>query len=261
MEKQSQQKHHDIFMSIKNIVNTFSSISLQEMDSAALLRRTDTKFLIHKKDLISVLEEINNNYKVLEINKDRVVTYNSLYFDTKTKEFYHDHHNGKINRIKIRMRKYVESNRCFLEIKQRHGFRRTNKSRLAISDFETIPSETSTDFIRKTTLKDYDLLPVIWTQFNRITLVNRIGKERVTIDLNLSFYNKDSSVSFENIAIIEVKQKRFNRNSSIVKALKKNRILPYRVSKYCIGMISLYSDLKYNVFKRKLLEINKKMES
>ncbi len=252
-----QQENHDFFVSIKKTVNTFSSVSLEEINSAALLKRTDTKFIINRKDLISVLEDINGNYKVLEINKDRIMTYNSLYFDTKTKKFYHDHHNGRIRRTKIRMRKYVESNSCFLEIKQKDGSGRTNKSRIAISDFEINLSVASADFIRKTTQKDYDLLPSIWTQFNRITLVNKISKERVTIDLNLSYNINGSAKSYEDIVIVEVKQERYNRDSSIVKTLRKYRYHPYNISKYCIGMISLYSDFKYNAFKAKLLKINK----
>ncbi len=257
MEKQNRQKHQNIFMSVKNIVNTFSSVSLKEINSAALLKRTDTKFVIYKEDLVPVLEEINKDYKVLEINKDRVMTYNSLYFDTKNNKFYNDHHNGKVKRIKIRMRKYVESNRCFLEIKQKDGLGRTNKTRTAISDFEINPSAASTDFIRKTTLRDYDLIPAVWIQFNRFTLVNRIGKERVTVDLNLSFNINGSKKAYENIVIIEVKQERYNRDSSIVRTLRKYRSFPYGISKYCIGMISLYADFKYNAFKSKLLKINK----
>jgi hypothetical protein len=42
-----------------------------------------------------------------------------LYFDTDSKRFYHDHHNGKVKRTKIRMRNYVESNLTFLEIKKK----------------------------------------------------------------------------------------------------------------------------------------------
>ena len=202
MEKQYQQKQHDIFLSIKNIVNTFSSISLKEMDGIALLNRTDTKFVFHKMDLIPVLEEMKNHYKVLEIDKGRVMTYNSLYFDTKTKIFYHDHHNGKINRKKIRIRKYLESNRCFLEIKQKDAKGKTNKSRIEIPDIESFLSEASIDFIRKITLKDYDLSPTIWSLFNRITMVNNTDKERVTIDLNLSFNINDSTESFDNIVIL-----------------------------------------------------------
>ena len=56
--------------------------------------------------------------------------------------------------------------------------------------------------------------------------------------------------------VVEVKQERFNRNSKIVKILKSIQQHPYSISKYCIGMISLYNDLKYNVFKKKLIKIN-----
>ncbi len=193
------------------------------------MKRIDTKFVVHKKDLIPVLGELKSFYKVLEIDKDRVMTYKTLYFDTRAKKFYHDHHNGKTNREKVRIRKYVESNRCFLEIKQKDVKGRTSKSRIAIPDFETDLSEISTDFIRKTTLKDYDLSPTIRNQFNRITLVNNTDKERVTIDLNLSVKKNEAVKSYGNLVIIEVKQERFNRDSPMVKALKKHRLHPFRI--------------------------------
>jgi hypothetical protein len=43
----------------------------------------------------------------------------------------------------------------------------------------------------------------------------------------------------------------------IIKELKSQGILPFSISKYCIGMLSLHNELKYNTFKRKLLKINK----
>ena len=49
---------------------------------------------------------------------------------------------------------------------------------------------------------------------------------------------------------------RFNRKSKVIKSLKGIRQNPYSISKYCIGMISLYNDLKYNIFKKKLIRIN-----
>ena len=45
--------------------------------------------------------------------------YSTLYFDTNDKILYKHHHNKKGNRHKIRMRKYIDSNICFLEIKKR----------------------------------------------------------------------------------------------------------------------------------------------
>lgn len=242
---------------IEFLVNKFSAISLHEMNSVALMKRTDTKFIINNIQLISILENIKDEYKVLEIKDDRVMSYSSLYFDTINNKFYKDHHNGKNNRTKIRQRKYVESNLCFLEIKQKNGKGETNKSRIAINDFEEVLTNSSKEYVSEITQTKYDLTPSLWNSFNRITLVNIERKERVTIDLNLSYKMNELEKNFQNLVVVEVKQERFNRKSKIVKALKQIKQHPYSISKYCIGMISLYNDLKYNVFKKKLIRINK----
>ena len=66
----------------------------------------------------------------------------------------------------------------------------------------------------------------------------------------------DVEKDFSNLVIVELKQERFNRKSEVVKILKSLKQNPYSISKYCIGMISLYNDLKYNIFKKKLIKIN-----
>ena len=239
------------------LIAAFDSISLDEMNNVSLMKRTDTKFIIHENDLMAVLKNIRETYKILEIDGHRIMTYNSLYFDTPTKKFYKDHHNGKVNRTKVRMRKYVESGICFLEVKQKDGKGKTNKTRTSIDDFETKLSSNSKDFIQKVTNRSFDLEPIIWNEFNRITLVNKTAKERLTIDLNLSFKINNSFKTYNNLVIIEVKQERFTRTSPVVKELKSKQINPYSLSKYCIGMIGIYSDLKYNRFKKKVIKINK----
>lgn len=185
------------------------------------------------------------------------MSYSSLYFDTKDKKFYKDHHNGKVNRTKIRIRKYVDSDTCFLEIKQKDGKGNTTKTRASINDFEQDLSDKSIGFINEITNSDLNLEPIIWNQFNRITLVNKIDKERLTVDLNLSFEKSGSFKIYNKLVIIEVKQERFTRTSPVVQQLKLKQINPYSISKYCIGMISIYDDLKYNRFKKKLMKINK----
>jgi len=226
------------------------------MNDVSLMKRVDTKFVINKSQLISVLQNSINHYKILEINDNRVMTYSSLYFDTPNYKFYNNHHNGKNNRTKIRLRKYVESDLCFLEIKQKNGKGETDKSRVQIKDFEISLSKSSSQFISKTTSKDYELHPSLWNNFNRITLVNTENQERVTIDLNLNYKINNIEKSYYNLVIIEVKQERFNRKSEVVKSLKSLRQNPYSISKYCIGMVSVYKNLKYNIFKRKLIKIN-----
>ncbi|WP_282054166.1 polyphosphate polymerase domain-containing protein [Maribacter luteus] len=242
---------------MRHIISAFESITLEEMNNVSLMKRTDTKFIIHAKDLKEVLKKIRDDYRVLEIDGHRIMTYSSLYFDTPTKKFYYDHHNGKVNRTKVRMRKYVESDICFLEVKQKDGKGKTNKTRTSINDFETELSKESVGFIQDVTSKSYDLEPIIWNKFNRITLVNKTAMERLTIDLNLSFKINNSFKTYNNLVIIEVKQERFNRTSPVVRQLKEKQTNPYGLSKYCIGMISVYDDIKYNRFKKKLLKINK----
>lgn len=243
--------------SIPDIVNNLTSISLTEMEDVSLMKRTDTKFVIHESQLISVLDAVKDEYDILEIKGKRIMTYSSLYFDTKDKKFYKDHHNGKVNRTKIRMRKYVDSDVCFLEIKQKDGKGNTRKTRASIDDFEQDLSDKSIGFINEITNRTFNLEPIIWNEFNRITLVNKSAKERLTIDLNLSFEKSGSFKNYNKLVIIEVKQKRFTRTSPVVQQLKLKQINPYSISKYCIGMISIYEDLKYNRFKKKLMRINK----
>lgn len=242
---------------INNTLQNFSGISLDEMNGVALMKRTDTKFIIPKLLLSSILEGIKADYKVLEIQDNRIMNYASLYFDTSCKRFYHDHHNGKSNRLKIRIRKYVESDLFFLEIKQKDIKGITHKSRIPVKDFETSLSKTSLDFIKETTSQNHQLTPSLWNEFNRITLVNMINQERITVDFGLSFMKDSIEKKYDDLVIIEVKQKRYNRNTPIVKQLKTLGYHPYSISKYCIGMISLNSDLKYNIFKKKLIKINK----
>ena len=246
-----------MYQKIQDILKDFSSISLYEMNSVSLMKRTDTKFVINESQLVDILKNIGKHYKVLEIESNRIMTYSSLYFDTEDNSFYKDHHNGKNNRIKVRQRKYVESDICFLEVKQKNGNGETNKSRIPLPNFELNLSQLSINFVQTTTNKELQLKASLWNKFNRITLVNLEGKERITLDLNLSYKMNEAEKKYDNLVIVEVKQERFNRNSKIVKTLKSIKQHPYSISKYCIGMINIYNHLKYNIFKRKLIKINK----
>ena len=98
-------------------LDKFQPISLEEMDAVSLMKRVDTKFIFNIKILPQLLENIHKEYRVLEINKNRVMTYKSNYFDTPNSDLYLMHHNGKAKRVKIRIRNYVESNLFFLEVK------------------------------------------------------------------------------------------------------------------------------------------------
>ncbi|MGK0138150.1 MAG: hypothetical protein ACI9DJ_001606 [Algoriphagus sp.] len=242
---------------ITDITGTFRPISLQHMDEVALFNRADTKFILPLTKIPEILKAVINDYNILEVNSDRIMTYKSLYFDTPDYAFYKWHHNGKLNRLKVRIRNYVESNIYFLEVKSKNGKGITKKNRIACHGFETNLSTESKQFINKTTKDKFTLEAIIENRFNRITLVSLAKKERVTVDFNLHYKNNSREKTFENLAIIEIKQKDVDRGSPVYKALKKRAILPYGISKYCLGMVNIYDNIKYNAFKKVKLKIQK----
>lgn len=57
----------------------FEKITLDEMDSVKLMDRMDVKYLIPLNLLPLVLHEAREFYKLLEINNERLCSYETLY--------------------------------------------------------------------------------------------------------------------------------------------------------------------------------------
>lgn len=99
---------------LSQVLSRFEPISLEQMDNVRLMDRTDTKFVFRIEQLPFFLEQVSNDYRVLEVTSARISRYETLYFDTEDFQLYLKHQNGKLNRYKIRFRKYVESGLNFL---------------------------------------------------------------------------------------------------------------------------------------------------
>lgn len=237
-------------------LTSFSPITLAEMDEVKLMKRVDTKFIVHVEELPDILNQLTNDYRVLEIDNNRLMTYDSLYYDTENLDFYFDHHNSIAHRIKIRKRNYVESALTFLEIKQKDNKGVTRKTRRIIPTHEEGLTKDHINFIEQTTDLNLPIQHTISNRFNRFTLVGNQKNERVTVDTNLAY---DGEIFNEKLAIIELKQARLDRSSSLFQALREKGIHPYSISKYCIGMAVTNPTLKQNHFKPKILRINKKI--
>jgi hypothetical protein len=242
---------------LNDILQRFDPISLKEMDRVKLLNRTDTKFVFKRSDLPEILEKVCPHYSILEIENLRQNKYRTLYYDTPDFGFYTRHQNGKLNRYKVRFRKYVDSGLCFLEIKFKNNKARTVKSRVKVPDFEAELSEDSIAFIQQVMGTEVELVPKLWNTFTRLTLVSKKDTERLTIDLNLGFEYEGREQSLDKVVIAEVKQEKMSRNSTFVRTVKSMGIRPIGMSKYCIGTTVMNGDLKYNNFKQKLLIIKK----
>ena len=84
-----------------------------------------------------------------------------------------------------------------------------------------------------------EVLPIQWINFSRITLVHKVQKERLTLDVNLDYSNTTSTGDLRKIIIAEVKQERMSRSSDFIRIAKEMGIFPMRISKYCFSSMSL----------------------
>lgn len=242
---------------INDLLLPFKPISLQEMDSVKLMDRTDTKFTFHTSQLPAILEQAKKHYAVFEINNTRISNYQTLYYDTVGLELYHIHHTGKLNRYKVRHRTYVDSNLGFLEVKYKNNKGKTFKSRIKEPNVLHHWNELSTQFLlKKTPYIPSDLVPALWVNYSRITLVSLETMERITLDLNLEFKKNNVEKKLPQLVIAEVKQEK-TKGSPFISIMKQFHIREGSISKYCMAMAYTEPTIKTNRFKEKLLSIKK----
>lgn len=235
------------------------------MNTLKLLKRYDTKFLFHEKHLKTVIDHLSQHYEILEIGRSRDFRYENLYYDTDDYFFYHQHHNQRLNRYKVRCRRYVESDRCYFEVKFKSNRNKTIKSRLLLNDknFTDELSDESKTFARNAILMiNGDIIdhvkPKMRVKYNRITFANKAKKERITIDRNLTYTdNAAQSRSINNLVIAELKSEKFSPNSEFYQYLKNLEIFPVKFSKYCMGIAINEKNIKHNRFKKKILALEK----
>jgi hypothetical protein len=244
-------------VNLKLELNKFETITLSEMDDVKLMSRTDTKFVFNFLRLPEFLEKLSRFYKVLLIDGNLIHDYKSLYFDTDDRKFYIEHHNRRVNRNKIRFREYVGSDLTFLEIKLKNNKGKTIKKRIKVDSISEEITEQQQKYIDKIVGYPIEVSAKQWINFSRVTFVHKTQKERLTMDINLTFNNKKDEGDLKNIVIAEVKQERMSRSSDFMKVAKEMSILPMRLSKYCMSTLSLNPKLKKNRFKEKQLFINK----
>lgn len=235
----------------------FDSISLAEMDSVKLMDRMDQKYVLPDSQLAGFLDAVRDQYRVLEVSGTRMSRYETLYYDTPGYDLYLEHHNGRTSRYKIRMRRYVESDLNFFEVKYKNNKGRTIKTRVRRDELNPVVDGNAEQLLTQhTTMTPSSLEPKLWVNYTRITLVNRFAEERLTIDLDLEIRNEESSRLFDGLVIIEAKQGKAVE-TPFIRLLKKNHVREGGMSKYCLAVGNLIHNIKKNNFKPDILSIEK----
>lgn len=243
----------------KEVIENFSSISLEEMGKVKLMNRVDTKYVTQINRIEDLLKLASSKYMIQEIGGGRNMPYYTCYYDTRDVDMFYQHQRGKKTRQKIRRRKYEGSETLpFLEIKSKNNKGRTRKKRIPMDNGNQL--DKYSEFIEQhSNYRVRDLVPKIENHFHRITLVNYDMTERITIDTGLEFHNfeTDSIITLPHVGIIEWKRDGNNVDSPLKELLLKLRIHQGGFSKYCIGMAATDPSLRQNRIKIKLRYINK----
>lgn len=240
-----------------NSVAAFSSILLSDLREAELQNRIDCKFVFRRELLDEVLQRMQPAYRVLEINGIRLQEYDTVYFDDPEYSLYLAHHNERSHRCKLRIRHYSSNNRCYAELKERLNTGRVVKKRIAADNLDmdfpfalldtanTINGKRIPELVRSARIK-----------FQRLTFVNELASERITLDINLKVEDEQGSEGLPGIVIAELKK--FRKGATVFGNIMQDlRVQERSISKYCLAISLLKKEVRKNNFKPVHLYLNK----
>ncbi len=237
---------------LTDLLATFEPITLAQLEGAALLDRSELKYLLPRRLLLPVLAELRPAYRVLVVAEQPLSRYRTLYFDTSDLAMYRRHHAGAADRYKVRAREYMDSATAFLEVKHRTGTQRTVKRRIPTeAPVRMLPAQAEAFLAQTCPYPAEALTPALWNHYTRITLVSTQRAERVTLDFDVRFAHETAQVALPDIVIAEVKHAGDRQASEFVQLMRRHHVRETAFSKYCIGISFLYADVKHNRFKPK----------
>jgi hypothetical protein len=234
---------------LENCLRPFSRSSLEESKSMSFLNRFDTKFVLKIEEVFNFLENIKDNYSVLQINDEIIQSYRTVYFDTPDLHCFNLHHNKRANRFKFRTRQYLSNGKIFNEIKQKLNTGKTIKFRQRRDEINI--SEFDNDFaylVRNNNYNFENLAPSLFVFFNRITLLNKYFLERMTLDFSLEYGYNNTEFSLNNTVIVELKRERSPEKTISQEFFRKAYKMPSSFSKYAIGISLTHEEAKKNRF-------------
>ena len=245
---------------VSSAIDGYGKITLEELKNsdASLMSRKESKYLMTFDQCLELISGLGKDYMVLDVDECKMSGYETRYYDDDSFTTYHQHHNGKSNRYKLRARHYLSSDEHYIEVKEKKNTGVTVKKRIEVSDFSDMTEEEYDMFLRTSFPYDYhEFHPVISVEYKRVTLVSKKMNERITLDFDLTFKNRDQIYSFPAVVIGEVKMDKSVNSSQALDLARALGIRERSFSKYCIGVSLIYKHLKHNRFKPNLLFLSK----
>jgi len=240
-------------MNLDELTQHFATAPPALVLSRSLQQRVDRKFLLSERRLPPLLSRLQPSFSALAAGNTLWAQYDSIYFDTTERLLYHDHRRDRLPRFKVRIRRHLDRQLAFLEIKRKDTNRRTTKRRLPMPMMQSVLGDRESAFITANVpaLAGCSLAAVMSVSFLRLTLVANEAMERITLDQGLVFESGRQRVEMPLLIVGEVKQGLVMNRSGSVGAFRAIRAREESFSKYCIGT-ALLSGASANVFKPSL---------
>jgi VTC domain len=255
---------HDPHLDLDWLLHGFAPVSLAALNAKAqMMTRIDNKYVVGRGVLQGVLPHLAERFDILEIETRRAFTYDTRYFDDAQRSVYFERHQGIRKTFKVRTRSYVDTGLCFLEVKVKGVRGTTIKTRIPHDPGQSsVLTDDAWAFARATygaqygKAFDYALQWALDMRYRRITLVEKGGGERMTIDTDLQFASANGSLRVgADVFIIETKSEHGRGFADL--CLRRVHTRPVaRCSKYCLGMASLGEVPRCNLFLPAMRKLN-----
>lgn len=243
---------------LDRITAQLPSIPLEELlEVAALLHRTDRKYIVSEERLSELVLALDGDVRVLEVEGRRSANYESIYFDTPERESFRAAAHRRRRRFKVRTRSYLDSQQTYLEVKVRDARRRTIKERMVYTFADrAVLNPAALEFLSETFHTHglpadavTALTPVLHTEFQRSTLFVPSAGCRMTVDTELRVFTPGGEkLAITDLIIVETKSDAGERR--VDRILWRMGVRPQSVSKFAIGSALLDPSLPDNKWSR-----------
>lgn len=237
------------------------TIGLAELLTLApLLTRVDRKYLLTAPQAQEALAELPPGTRTLQIDGTTAFRYASTYFDTAGLASYTAAAHRRRRRFKVRTRRYLDSEGCWLEVKTRGARGATVKVRHPhpAERADTLDAQARTFVDAALAAAGVTrgepvgaLAPTLDTAYRRTTYLLADGSARATVDTELAWTDR-GGVRLERPDLVIVETKTGSTPSALDRRLWRLGHRPTRISKYATGLAALTPDLPAHRWHRTL---------
>ncbi len=240
------------------VVGSLPAVDLPSLDAGApLLTRVDRKYVVPLETFARLVHALGDEWSALEIGGSRLFGYSSVYFDTPDLLTYRAHLQQRRRRYKVRVRRYVDTDDCMLEVKRKGLRGSTVKERQPhASRLQADLGDDGRRFVLDCLRVHGEppvatFLPVVTTSNRRATLTSLTDTARLTVDTDLTCGWGEATATLRPGHVV-LESKFEGHASNVDRLLRALGERPAVISKYCIGVASLDLGVPSNPWRRTL---------